>query len=225
MVGLTLLVVVLLGLVVVDVVATGRTRQTVSDAMVENLDDVVGTPTVDVGGFPFLPQLVSGEIDRLEAAVDGATLGGIAMTDLTIDAHRVSTSKPYEAEDVVVHGTIPAASLQQAVVERSSLDVTVQVAGDALRLSGQVLGLDLGGELTPRVDDGRLFVDVQTLSVGGVQVEVTELPGDAASQLQDLEVPIEDLPDGLVLTDAVVQDDGVRITASGTDVAVPAAAP
>ncbi len=222
-VGFTLLVVVLIGLVVADVVAAERTRQTVSDAIVENVDDVVGTPVVDVGGFPFLPQLATGELDRLDATVDGATLGGIAMTDLAITARGISTSTPYRADEVVVHATIPTASLQEAVVERSSLELAVEVADDALRLSGQVLGLDLAGELTPRVEEGHLFVDVQSVSVGGVRVDVDALPGDAASRLQDLEVPIEDLPEGLVLTDAVVQSDGVRVTASGTDVPVPAA--
>ncbi len=225
MVGLTLLVLVALGFVVADVVAAQRTRETVSDAIVENVDEVVGAPVVDVGGFPFLPQLARGELDRLDATVDGATLGGIAMTDLVIGADGVSTSTPYRADEVVVHATIPTASLQGAVVERTSLELTVEVAGDALRLSGQVLGLDLAGELTPRVEDGRLLVDVATVSVGGVRVEAAALPSDLASRLQDLEIPVEDLPDGLVLTDAVVQSDGVRVTASGTDVAVPGAAP
>lgn len=225
MVGLTLLVLVTLGFVVADVVAAQRTRETVSDAIVENVDEVVGAPAVDVGGFPFLPQLARGELDRLDATVDGATLGGIAMTDLVIGADGVSTSTPYRADEVVVHATIPTASLQGAVVERTSLELTVEVAGDALRLSGQVLGLDLAGELTPRVEDGRLLVDVATVSVGGVRVEAAALPSDLASRLQDLEIPVEDLPDGLVLTDAVVQSDGVRVTASGTDVAVPGAAP
>lgn len=225
MVGLTLLVLVALGFVVADMVAAQRTRQTVSDAIVENVDEVVGVPTVDVGGFPFLPQLARGELDRLDATVDGATLGGIAMTDLAIGAAGVSTSTPYRADEVVVHATIPTASLQDAVVERTSLELAVEVAGDALRLSGQVLGLDLAGELTPRVEDGRLLVDVATVSVGGVRVEAAALPSDLASRLKDLEIPVEDLPDGLVLTDAVVQSDGVRVTASGTDVAVPGAAP
>ncbi|MFC6448837.1 LmeA family phospholipid-binding protein [Cellulomonas gelida] len=224
-VGLTLLVLVTLGFVVADVVAAQRTRETVSDAIVENVDEVVGVPAVDVGGFPFLPQLARGELDRLDATVDGATLGGIAMTDLVIGADGVSTSTPYRADEVVVHATIPTASLQGAVVERTSLELTVEVAGDALRLSGQVLGLDLAGELTPRVEDGRLLVDVATVSVGGVRVEAAALPSDLASRLHDLEIPVEDLPDGLVLTDAVVQSDGVRVTASGTDVAVPGAAP
>ena len=126
-VGFTLLVVVLIGLVVADVVAAERTRQTVSDAIVENVDDVVGTPVVDVGGFPFLPQLATGELDRLDATVEGATLGGIAMTDLAITARGISTTTPYRADEVVVHATIPTASLQEAVVERSSLELAVEV--------------------------------------------------------------------------------------------------
>ncbi len=224
MVGLTLLVLLAIGLVVADLVAAQRTRETVADDISENLDDVVGTPTVDVGGFPFLLQLARGELRRLDATVEGATLGGIAMTDLSVVADGVSTSTPHTADEVVVQATIPTSSLQEAVVERTSLELTVEVAGDALRLRGTVLGLDLTGDLTPRVEDGRLFVDVQTLSVGGVRVEIDALPAELSSRLTDLEVPVQELPDGLVLTDAVVQSDGVRVTASGTDVEVPGGA-
>lgn len=216
-----MLVVVLAALVVVDRVVAQRVRETVGDAFTANVDDPVGEPRVDVGGFPLLTQLAGGELDDVHLALDGATLGGLAMTDLTVDAQGVAISGSRVMDTVDVRATVPSASVQDAVAQRTELDVQVGVQGDELQLSGTALGLPLVASLTPRVADGRLLVDVEGLTVGGVRLDPAALPADVSGRLTDLEVPVEGLPEGLVLTDVVVQPDGLRITASGTDVPIP----
>ena len=62
---------------------------------------------------------------------------------------------------------------------------------------------------------------MDVLNVGGVELDPSLLPDGLAGRLTGVEVPLEGFPDGLVLTDAVVHPDGLRITASGTDVTVP----
>lgn len=213
------------GAVVADRVAADRAEQEVSDAIVANLEDVQGEPQVDVPGFPFLPQLLRGSIEDLDARVDGATVGGIAMTDVRVAARETSTSAPHAMGEAVLTATVPTASLEQTIAERAGAAVTVTVDGNRLAMSGDVFGLALAAGLVPRVEEGRLLVDVDRLTLDGVQVDVSALPEQTGDRLTDLEVPIEGLPDGLTLTGAEVVADGLRVTAAGTDVVLPTDAP
>jgi len=219
--GLAAVLVVVLALVVVDRVAAQRVRDAVGEAFTGYVEDPVGEPRVEVRGFPLLTQLASGRVDDVGIALDGATFGGIAMTDVTVDAGGVSTGSPHEMRTLDVLGTVPTASLEDAVAERTELEVQVVVDGDALTLSGDALGLPLTAALTPRVEDGRLLVDLGSVSVGGVPLDSALLARAGVDDLSGMEVPIRGLPEGLVLTSAVVHPDGIRITASGTDVTVP----
>ena len=215
------LLVVVLVLVVVDRIAAARVEQAVADGFTARVEDPVGEPRVEVGGFPVLTQLAAGRIDDVDIRLDGATLGGVAMTDLAIAARGVSTTGPQRMDHVDVHAIVPVASVQDLVTQRTELDVEVGVQGDELELRGTALGLPLVATLTPRVVDGRLLVDLGSVSVGGVELDPTLLPQDVSGRLTGLEVPLEGLPEGLVLTDAVVDPAGLRITASGTDVTIP----
>ena len=195
-----------------------------AEAIEQNLD-VVGTPTVDIGGFPFLTQLLAGSVDEVTGAVDGVTLEGIDATDVTIDAQDVTTSEPYTLGTATIAATLPTASIEQIVADRSQLDITVAVDGDALTASGTVLGLELAANLVPRVEDGRLLVTVENVQIAGLTVSVDDLPRAIGARLTDIEIPVSGLPEGLVLSDATVVADGVRITANGTDVVLPTEAP
>jgi hypothetical protein len=141
--------------------------------------------------------------------------------DVDVEAQDVSTSEPYTAGSGSVAATLPTASIQKVVADRTSLDVQVAVEGDALKASGQVLGLKLSATLTPRVEDGRLLVDVGGLQLAGLTITVDDLPASVRSRLTDLEVPVSGLPEGIVLSEATVVPEGVRITATGTDVVLP----
>ena len=84
-----------------------------------------------------------------------------------------------------------------------------------------MLGLTLAANLVPRVEDGKLLVSVENVQIAGLTVSVDDLPNAIGDRLTDVEIPVEGLPDGLVLSDATVVADGVRITADGTDVVLP----
>lgn len=222
--GIVVVVVLVGGALVADRVTHSTAERRVAEAIEQNLD-VVGTPTVDIGGFPFLTQLLAGSVDEVSGAVDGVTLEGIDATDVTIDAHDVTTSEPYTLGTATIAATLPTASIEQIVADRSQLDVAVAVDGDALTASGSVLGLDLAANLVPRVDGGRLLVSVANVQIAGLTVSVDDLPGAIGDRLTDIEIPVSGLPEGLVLSDATVVADGVRITADGTDVVLPTEAP
>ena len=223
-VGVVAVVMLAGGVVVADRVTHAAAEQRVTEAIEQNLD-VDGTPTVDIGGFPFLTQLLAGSVDHVTGSVDGVTLEGIDATDVTIDAHGVSTSEPYTVDAATVTATLPTASIEQIVADRSQLDIAVAVDGGALTASGQVLGLTLAADLVPRVDGGKLLVSVGNVQIAGLTVSVEDLPGALGDRLTDIEVPVDGLPDGLVLSDATVVADGVRVTATGSDVVLPTEAP
>jgi hypothetical protein len=214
------LLVLVAGLIVADRVVHARVEREVRAAITENLD-VTGEPSVDIGGFPFLTQLLAGSVDDATATAEGATFEGIAATDVEVEAHGISTSTPHTVEDATLRATLPTSSLQQLVRERSSLDVDVEVEGSLLALQGDVLGVPLTARLQPRVEDGALLVDVQDLALGGVNLSIDSLPGGIGGRLRDLQIPVEGLPDGVVLTSAEVVPEGVRFVAEGTDVTIP----
>ena len=222
--GVVTVVVLVGGAVVADRVAHTTAERRVTEAIEQNLD-VSGTPTVDIEGFPFLTQLLAGSLEDVTAGVDGVTLEGIEATDVTIDARGVSTSEPYTVGDATISATLPTASIEKIVADRSQLDVTVAVDGDRLTASGEVLGLTLSADLVPRVEDGKLLVTVADVQIAGLTVSTDDLPSSIGDRLTDVEIPVQGLPDGLVLTDATVVDGGVRITARGTDIVLPTEAP
>ncbi|MDQ6714485.1 MAG: DUF2993 domain-containing protein, partial [Actinomycetota bacterium] len=73
------------GLVAADRLAEARAeeyaRGVVSDSM-----PVADPPVVDIKGFPFLTQLLGGRLDEVTATVHGATLEGVPVTDVDLDA-------------------------------------------------------------------------------------------------------------------------------------------
>src|SRR4051812_45043095 len=220
-VGVVTLGLLAAGAVVAHRLAARQTERVVGMAIEENLDGVTGPPTVDVGGFPFLPQLFRHELDHVTARVDSATLEGVAITDIHLDAAGVSTVEPYTVGTATVTGSIATAELQRLVAERTQADLTLAVNGDTMVASTKLLGLELSAALTPRAEGGQIRVDVESVQVAGLTVDVDDLPGALADRLRNLTIPLEGLPEGVTLTDVVVQPDGVRITAKGNDVVLP----
>ena len=51
-------------------------------------------PVVDIKGFPFLTQLMGGTLDEVSATAAGATLEGIPVTDVAVDATQVNVRPP-----------------------------------------------------------------------------------------------------------------------------------
>ena len=69
------------------------------------------------------------------------------------------------------------------------------------------------------VVDGRLVVEPSTVDVGGPSF-LAGLIGSVVRGLVTIEHEVEGLPEGLVLQEVVVQDDGFRASLSGDDVSI-----
>ncbi len=186
---------------------------------------VTQPPVVDIKGFPFLTQLASGTLDEVTATVPGATLEGIPVTDVSLDATGVNirpiAGQHPSAAHATIAATIPTASLEKVVKDKTGLTVQLAVEGTTVKASGTVLGLPLTLTLVPRVANGKLLVDAQGLTLGGREITTQSLPSSLRGRISGIEVPVQGLPAGLTLTRADVVPTGLRITADGTNVAVP----
>ncbi|MGV8966995.1 MAG: DUF2993 domain-containing protein [Cellulomonas sp.] len=211
------------GAVVADRVAVGRAEALAVTELQANVDGVSGEPEVTITGFPFLTQLAAGKLSHVTVRADGLTLDGVEVTDVVVDAGGVTTAEPYTVDHADLTGTLSAAELQRLVAANSDVKADLKIDGDKLIAATQLLGLDVTATLVPRVDNGQIRVDVTTVAFGGFAVDVSDLPSALAGQLKDLAVPIGGLPAGFELTGVEVRDGGVRITASGQDVVLPAA--
>ncbi|GAA2721292.1 LmeA family phospholipid-binding protein [Cellulomonas aerilata] len=203
--------------------ALGRAEEQFADRIGEGVDGVTGRPGVDIAGFPFLTQLAAGSLDDVSVDLATASLSGVDLRDVDLRAHGVSTSAPYRAGSAEVRGTLTTGALEALVAERTDADVDLAVDGGRLTATLQVLRADVTAELVPTAQGDSIAVDVVSVTLAGAVIDVEDLPRAAASRLRDLAVPVDGLPDGLALTDVVVQDGGLRVTASGTDVVLPMA--
>jgi hypothetical protein len=201
--------------------ALGRAEERFADQVRTGVDGVTGRPAVDIAGFPFLTQLAAGSLDDVTVDLASASLSGVDLQDVDLRARGVSTSAPYRADRAEVRGTLTTAALEQLVAERTDADVDLDIDDGRLTATLQVLRADVTAELVPTAQGDAIAVDVVSVTLAGAVIDVEDLPGAAASRLQDLTVPVEGLPEGLALTDVVVQDDGLRVTASGTEVVLP----
>ncbi|WP_309133985.1 DUF2993 domain-containing protein [Cellulomonas sp.] len=222
-VGTVVTLVVLAGAaVVVDRAALGMAEDRAAEVVTQQLD-VVGEPDVTIHGFPFLTQLLTRSLDDVDATAAGVTLEGVDATDVSVHARDVGLEAPHTVGHARVEATLPPESLQQVVADRAGIDVDLAVDGEALRASGEVLGLTLSAGLVPRVEEGTLLVDLVDVRLGSRTLDVTDLPGGLGDAASGIPVPVEGLPEGVVLTSATVVPGGVRVTAEGTDVVLPAA--
>ena len=119
----------------------------------------------------------------------------------------VDATVPFEvvADQIGEDAWCAPATGREAVVER-----TVEVGGRSFHVvaTGSV-----------EVVDGRLVVEPTTIDLGGPSF-LAGLIGSVVRGLVTIEHEVEGLPDGLVLQEVVVQDDGFRATLSGDDVRI-----
>jgi hypothetical protein len=227
LVGLVVLAAVLgVGLVAGDHYAEASAEE-YARGVVSDMLQASTTPSVDIQGFPFLTQVARGTLDSVTASAAGARLGGVAVTDVAIDARGVLVRPPAgeqaRAGQASISATIPTSSFEAALKERTGLTATLTVAQSTLQASGTVLGLALTLTLVPRVDNGSLLVDIQHLTLGGNEVDPNALPSALRGRVSSIPVPLDGLPQGLTVSQAAIVPTGVRVTASGSNVVVPEA--
>ncbi|MBX9246308.1 LmeA family phospholipid-binding protein [Actinotalea ferrariae] len=167
---------------------------------------------------------------------DDLEAGEIWLTGLELDAVTVATPdgalhdvravgrdvrtgpEGLVAGELDVDATVPFALVASQIAE----DVVVTAGPDGLasvvrtvELGGRDLRVEATGSVEVR--SGRLVVEPQTIDVGGPSFLAGVL-GAVARRLVTIEHEIEGLPDGLVLREVTVEDDGFHAELSGQDV-------
>jgi hypothetical protein len=219
--------VVVIGLLGAAAVVADRVAASIAEtgaaAAIDGKLQVTGATRVDVGGFPFLTQVLARSIDHVTVQLDAVTFDGVEVDDVSADAHGVGMSTPHAVDAAVITGTVSPSTLARLIAARTGLAVRLAVDGDAFTASAPVLGAPLVARLTLRVDAGVIRVDVTNVRLGPVEVAVDALPGDLGARLRDLRIPLTGLPDGVILTAVTVVPGGARVTATGSHVVLASA--
>jgi hypothetical protein len=208
--------------VIADRVGVAVAEDQVADRIAEQAG-LPGPPEVDITGFPFLTQAVSGTYDEVRIQLTAADLGQPEGTDADVALRGVQ----------VPLSEVVAGSVQQVPVDRidgtatlsydllsSQLegDTTLERDGDGLRITrtvellGQQVPLTASGDVT--LDGSDLVVDVEEAS--GAGVDLPEAVVGRASDLLDLRYTIPPLPLGLQLTAVRPAEDGVVVDLEAT---------
>ncbi|WP_155058938.1 LmeA family phospholipid-binding protein [Streptomyces blattellae] len=237
---IVLIVAVIVGglFVAADRIAVNFAEGEVADRM-KSSENLATTPGVSIKGFPFLTQVLGGELDDVEVGIKDyeATTGDgaekIRIGDLQANMKGVEFSGDYSsatAASATGTGTISYAELlktAQSEPTEIASGVTAHVVGLSdggngkikVSVEATVLGtklpepVDVLGTLTVEGDNTvRVHAD-ELPSFGGV--EITE---DQVREITDFEQQIDDLPGGIQLDRVEPAQDGVEIGVKGSNV-------
>ncbi|WP_372593667.1 DUF2993 domain-containing protein [Actinotalea sp.] len=215
-VALLVVAVVAVVLVVADVVLRSRVEQSIAGQLGTELG--MQDARVTVTGTPFLTQVLSGSLDRVEVSAPSAVLDGVRLRTLEATLLAVSTGTPRTAAELRFSAAVEPSSLAAVLPDG------VQVDGDADRLSVTLAGLPVTARVVPTAAGRSIAIGIEELEIGGVIVQPENLPFGLGDGLTGLSLPLDDLPEGVELTSVSVVGGLIRVEAAGTDVLLPDAA-
>ncbi|MFF9059742.1 DUF2993 domain-containing protein [Streptomyces sp. NPDC014882] len=200
-------------------------------------ENLATTPDVSIKGFPFLTQVVGGELDDVEVGIDDyeavAGDGGrkIRIADLRANMKGVEFSGDYSSATAA--SATGTASIGYAELLKTAASEPTEIGP----VTARVVGLSDGG-------NGKIKVTVEA-SIGGtklpqpvsvlstvtaegdtVRVHADSLPSfgpfqvaeDQVRGITDFEQKIDDLPGGIRLDKVEAAKNGVEITVKGSNV-------
>lgn len=201
------------GAFVADGIARDRTEDRLADELQQQIPGLQAPPDVTIGGWPFLTQVAGGELDQVDIAAEEAVLEGLTLQDVTVRLTGVSTDQPTTARTAELTGVAPVDRLGDVL----DLPVELSARDGALVATGDILGIPLELTLVPSAAGREIAIDVEQISAGGGSFDLGAVPG-LEGAFEGLAVPVDQLPEGLELTDVRVDGDGIRLEAAGEDV-------
>lgn len=208
--------------VLVDRVAVGIAEDRIAEELADR-GGLIGTPGVDITGFPFLTQAISGRYDDVRLSLDAGQLEESPGTRADVSMRGVhlplSAALSGSVSEVPVDRIEGDATLSyDLLADQLGGDATLAPEGDRLRITktvellGYRLPLTAAGTVT--LDGDELVVDVER--AGGAGVEIPRFLVGQVSDLLDLRYRVS-LPFGLHLTGVAPGADGVDLTVEATD--------
>jgi hypothetical protein len=181
--------------------------------------ELVGSPAVSLGGFPFLTQIPSGRYDSVRVTALDVRRGNLTasrveaiLRDLTLPGG----GRPIHVGEVdltatVAYDTLPTAAggrtLAYSPAGNGTLAITTETAIAGRRIPVTVI-------VEPQLDSGRLGFTPREVEVLGVRRPAGDLL-DRLGLKTDLGRDLPSLPAGLTYRSATAADDGLRITLAG----------
>jgi len=220
---LVLLLIVLGVLVVVDRVGVGIAEDRVAQQLADR-GGLAGTPDVDITGFPFLTQAVSGTYQDVRISLTADELGQPAGTQADVSLRGVhvplSDALSGSVQQIPVDRVDGTATLSYALLaQQLGGDTTLTQDGDGIRLtkSVEVLGFDfsLTASGTVSLDGQDVVIDVSDASAGAI--DVPDFVLDTADDLLDFRYQVPALPFGLQLTSVQPVADGIDVRVEARD--------
>ncbi|MFM9368018.1 DUF2993 domain-containing protein [Streptomyces sp. Da 82-17] len=234
---LLITVVVLGGLfVAADRVAVGFAEDKVAEKL-RSSEGLQQDPEVAINGFPFLTQVLGGELDEVQIGIDGmqASSGAGKVTIAELDARMRGVAFDSNFSSATAAEATGSARIGYDELLKAAKVEPVEVAPG---VTAKVVGLSDGG-------NGKIKVAVQATVLGQtlpepvevvssadveggktVKVHADKLPKLGAvpvaeqrmRQITDFEQAVDGLPAGIELDEVTAEKDGVRITVKGTKV-------
>jgi hypothetical protein len=180
---------------------------------IQNSLDTDKRPSVDMGGFPFLPDLIRNKFDHVTVDMVGASGGKVNLAHVHADLHGVRKqgdgvhADSISGEGIIDYDALSAAAspLQVAYGGAGLIQVTAQV-----KVLGRAVSASASGR--PRIEGSKLIVKPERAATS-----VTGDAGTAAAEVPEVTVPLRDVPPNL---DIVLNPspDGVDFTFSGSNV-------
>jgi len=214
-IGVVVVAVLAGGAVAVDAVARDRVEAQIAAEVAAGFG-LESEPDVEIAGTTFLPQVLGGSVETVRVSADAATIGTLPMEEVTVTLTGVSAREPYVADAVDFTGLVPLAAAQEQVPE----ELELRIEDGAVLVGASVLGLPLEVTATPVADGRAVVARVDALSLGGLTVQVTDLPESVAQTIDGIRVPIDGLPESMTLTSVTATEAGFQVEATGTEVAL-----
>lgn len=215
-------VVVLAGLFVVD----GQSRQSAATAAAVRIHDSLGSPdmpSVSIGGWPFLPTLVTKKVAGLDATLTKALLpieggGVLTLDDVTFKGTDVTlgSGRPVVAALATLSGTASYSNMSLFVKKNIYKDSSGMVGIDTgATVNGHMVDVKVTGH--PMVDpsSSAILLAEAKVMANGVDVTAKVDPQERAQLWPMMRLT---LADGLRVRDLAIGERGITLDFSGTNV-------
>ncbi|WP_030382480.1 MULTISPECIES: DUF2993 domain-containing protein [unclassified Streptomyces] len=242
-----LIIIVIVGglFVIADRVAVHFAQNEAADRIKTN-EHLAETPSVSIDGFPFLTQVASGELDEIHVGIKdyevatgtagkngGAGADTLRIDDLNADMHGVDFSSDYSSATART-ATGTATISYDELLKAAKSEPTEIIPG----VTAQILGLSDGGNgkikvkvriqgPTKALSQTTSLLSSITVENGIVKVHADSLPKTGLTlaeqkvrSITDFQQAIDQLPGGIKIDKVEAAEDGVHITAKGTNVSV-----